>query len=111
MLLGAVTLVIGFLILSSLLVRVGQIPEEAARDETTLLEEMEAVRIGVNQHVLGLGHTTVQLNDALDHMERLEGARGFVFTWTCPGGTPDPLTVTLSDGTGRVTLSFIEPAC
>ncbi len=109
MLLGAVTLVIGFLILSSLLVRVSQIPEEAARDEVGLLREMEAIRVGIRTHVLG--GSLAQVNAEMAHLDRLEGARGFVLTWTCPGSPTDLLAVTLSDGIGRVTLSFNEPVC
>lgn len=112
MLLGAVTLVISFLILSSLVARVGQIPAEAARDESGLLREMEAVRVGVKSHVLGLGFSSSQLNDVLEHVVRLEGARGFILQPDdCVLTNDGVLTITLADGTGHVSFDFVEIAC
>ncbi len=99
MLLGAVVLVIGFLILTGITARLTQIPQETAQGTGDLLQEAKALQTGF----FSTGTTPLLDSGQQAHARQLMAQRGFVLTFVC-GTSPD--TFTLSDGTSRLTIGI-----
>jgi hypothetical protein len=102
MLLGAIVLVIGFLILSSLVARVSQIPLETAQGTSPLLREADAVATGItdlNNAMKTATPPVTGLATGFLHLQKVEAERGFrLDVPTCAS----ELTFTLSNGDGSV---------
>ncbi len=95
MLLTAVILVIGFIALSGMAARLGQLPEQAELDrQVKFFEEADRVANGITA-VLGVYDCTEvthlnHINATMEHFQIVETGRGFGFWYDlseCHGGT------------------------
>lgn len=103
MLLGAIVLVIGFLILSSLVARVSQAPAETRGANLELLREAGLAEVALQI----AGATAANHNEmlaVLQHVVQLEASHGYVLKAPCPNTTATSLTATLSGAGGSVTF-------
>src|SRR5437868_1535940 len=102
MLLGAVVLVVGFLILTGITARVSQIAQETTQGTGNLLSEAAALQTGFKASgtspLLDAGGGTAQQV----HAARLLLERGFVLTFDC---TNDRFTLANEDSQVTVTIT------
>ncbi len=103
LLLGAIVLVIGFLILSSLVARVSQAPAETSRADLALLREAGLAEAALR----AAGQAAANHNELLpilQHVIQIEGNHGYVLQAPCPASSATTLTATLSGPGGSVTF-------
>ncbi len=111
MLLGAIVLVIGFLVLSTLVARVSQIPSETARESGGLLREAATVEKALR--VANGASSGPEFNQELAHLVWLEQARGFTLRSSCGAGTAPSGVFTLLglEGSVQFTYAFSASKC
>ncbi len=117
LLLTSVILLIGFIALSSMVIRVTQLPEETTQESRDPIElEADAVSEGVGDllarmhtqvpidPVLGAADYSTAVEESLNTLVHLEKGRGFRFEWI-PNGIGDAVTCTAGLNPGEVVVT------